>query len=160
MLPFMFFSTLFSPIFTEPQDHHWICNSSDANISYTYCDNKKFPISINVTPCLTLKGSSGTLNIFFIPRRDLRKLYFNLYISVNSMNLPERKEVICRGHDDVYSFCRALKGETVNATVSFSFRGIRFSKGRHTCVAEAITGDTEERLFCLNFTIVHLPHFN
>lgn len=26
------------------------------------------------------------------------------------MNLPMRKEVICRGSDDVYSFCRALKG--------------------------------------------------
>ncbi|XP_023578189.1 lymphocyte antigen 96 isoform X3 [Octodon degus] len=110
MLPLMLFSTLFSPIFTEPKDHHWICNSSDASISYTYCDDMKFPISVNVTPCLTFKGSSGTLNISFIPRRDLRKLYFNLYVSFKSMNLPERKEVICRGYDDVYSFCRALKG--------------------------------------------------
>ncbi|XP_005392134.1 PREDICTED: lymphocyte antigen 96 [Chinchilla lanigera] len=160
MLPLTLFSTLIFPAFTEPQDHHWICSSSDANISYTYCGNKEVPISINVTPCLTLKGSSGTLNIFFIPRRDLRKLYFNLYISFNSMTLPERKEVICSGYDDTYSFCRALKGETVNATVKFSFRGIRFAKGEYNCIAEAITGDMEERLFCLNFTVVHLPHFN
>ncbi|XP_023578188.1 lymphocyte antigen 96 isoform X2 [Octodon degus] len=139
MLPLMLFSTLFSPIFTEPKDHHWICNSSDASISYTYCDDMKFPISVNVTPCLTFKGSSGTLNISFIPKR---------------------KEVICRGYDDVYSFCRALKGETVNAKVPFSYRGILFSKGRYSCVAEAITGDAEERLFCLNFTIMHLPHIN
>ncbi|EHB04643.1 Lymphocyte antigen 96 [Heterocephalus glaber] len=160
MLPFMLFSTLFSPIFTEPEEPLWICSSSDANISYTYCDNKKFPISINIIPCLTLKGSSGSLHIFFIPRRDLKKLYFNLHISFHSMKLPMRKEVICRGYDDEYSFCRALKGESVNATIAFSFKGIRFAKGRYNCVAEAITGDIEERLFCLNFTIEHLPHLN
>ncbi|XP_063113534.1 lymphocyte antigen 96 isoform X3 [Cavia porcellus] len=110
MLPFVLFSTLFSPVFTEPKDHYWICNSSDANISYTYCDNKKLPISISLTPCLELKGSSGFLNIYHIPRRDLRKLYFNLDVSFKSMSLPKRKEVICRGYDDKYSFCRTLKG--------------------------------------------------
>ncbi|XP_003479967.3 lymphocyte antigen 96 isoform X1 [Cavia porcellus] len=159
MLPFVLFSTLFSPVFTEPKDHYWICNSSDANISYTYCDNKKLPISISLTPCLELKGSSGFLNIYHIPRRDLRKLYFNLDVSFKSMSLPKRKEVICRGYDDKYSFCRTLKGETMNASIPFSFTGIRFSKGKYYCVVEAIVGDIEERLFCLNFTIEHFPRF-
>ncbi|XP_038297345.1 lymphocyte antigen 96 isoform X3 [Canis lupus familiaris] len=130
MFPFMLFSTLFSSIFTEPGEQYWICNSSDASVWYTYCG------------------------------RDIKKLYFNLYISFNSMNLPMRKEVICRGSDDVYSFCRALKGETVDTRIPFSFRGIRFSKGQYNCVAEAISGDTEEKLFCLNFTIIHHPDFN
>nr|XP_012999614.1 lymphocyte antigen 96 isoform X3 [Cavia porcellus] len=129
MLPFVLFSTLFSPMFTEPKDHYWICNSSDANISYTYCG------------------------------RDLRKLYFNLDVSFKSMSLPKRKEVICRGYDDKYSFCRTLKGETMNASIPFSFTGIRFSKGKYYCVVEAIVGDIEERLFCLNFTIEHFPRF-
>ncbi|XP_005638109.1 lymphocyte antigen 96 isoform X3 [Canis lupus baileyi] len=130
MFPFMLFSTLFSSIFTEPGEQYWICNSSDASVWYTYCG------------------------------RDIKKLYFNLYISFNSMNLPMRKEVICRGSDDVYSFCRALKGETVDTRIPFSFRGIRFSKGQYNCVAEAISGDTEEKLFCLNFTVIHHPDFN
>ncbi|XP_054216212.1 lymphocyte antigen 96 isoform X2 [Homo sapiens] len=128
MLPFLFFSTLFSSIFTEAQKQYWVCNSSDASISYTYCDKMQYPISINVNPCIELKGSKGLLHIFYIPRRDLKQLYFNLYITVNTMNLPKRKEVICRGSDDDYSFCRALKGETVNTTISFSFKGIKFSK--------------------------------
>ncbi|XP_021798141.1 lymphocyte antigen 96 isoform X4 [Papio anubis] len=110
MLPFLFFSTLFSFIFTEAQKHYWVCNSSDASISYTYCDKMQYPISINVNPCIKLKGSRGLLHIFYIPRRDVKQLYFNLYITVNSMTLPKRKEVICRGSDDDYSFCRALKG--------------------------------------------------
>ncbi|XP_041625429.1 lymphocyte antigen 96 isoform X2 [Vulpes lagopus] len=130
MFPFMLFSTLFSSIFTEPGEQYWICNSSDASVWYAYCG------------------------------RDIKKLYFNLYISFNSMHLPMRKEVICRGSDDVYSFCRALKGETVNTRIPFSFRGIRFSKGQYRCVAEAISGDTEEMLFCLNFTVIHHPDFN
>ncbi|XP_021798140.1 lymphocyte antigen 96 isoform X2 [Papio anubis] len=70
----------------------------------------QYPISINVNPCIKLKGSRGLLHIFYIPRRDVKQLYFNLYITVNSMTLPKRKEVICRGSDDDYSFCRALKG--------------------------------------------------
>ncbi|XP_008847121.1 lymphocyte antigen 96 isoform X3 [Nannospalax galili] len=155
MLPFILFSTLFSPIFTESEEQLWVCNSSDTTISYTYCDNIKFPISISAEPCITLKGTNGILHIVFIPRRDIKKLYFNLFINLNSMVLPKRKEVICRGYDDDYSFCSALKGETVNTTVPFSFRGILFSKGQYTCVAEAIVGDIEEKLFCLNFTIIH-----
>ncbi|XP_006924098.1 lymphocyte antigen 96 isoform X1 [Pteropus alecto] len=160
MFPFMLFSTLFSPIFTEPAEQHWICNSSDTDIWYTYCDNMKFPISLNLNPCIELKGSRGYLHIFYIPRRDIKKLYFNLYLSFNSMNFPVRKEVICHGSDDEYSFCRALKGETVNTTISFSFKGIRFSKGQYRCIVEAITGYTEEKLFCLNFTIIYHPDFN
>ncbi|XP_003902921.1 lymphocyte antigen 96 isoform X3 [Papio anubis] len=160
MLPFLFFSTLFSFIFTEAQKHYWVCNSSDASISYTYCDKMQYPISINVNPCIKLKGSRGLLHIFYIPRRDVKQLYFNLYITVNSMTLPKRKEVICRGSDDDYSFCRALKGETVNTTVSFSFRGIKFSKGKYKCVVEAISGSPEEMLFCLEFDIIHQPNSN
>uniref|UniRef100_A0A8C7BCG7 Lymphocyte antigen 96 n=1 Tax=Neovison vison TaxID=452646 RepID=A0A8C7BCG7_NEOVI len=129
MFSFMLFSTLFSSIFAEPGEQRWVCNSSDVSVWYTYCG------------------------------RDIKKLYFNIYLSFNSMDFPMRKEVVCRGSDDLYSFCRALKGETVNTAVSFSFRALRFSKGRYRCVAEAISGDPEEMLFCLNFTIIHHPDF-
>ncbi|KAF5926330.1 hypothetical protein HPG69_011461, partial [Diceros bicornis minor] len=103
MFSFMLFFSLFSSVFTEPEKLHWICNSSDSN-------NTKFPISITPNPCIELKGTSGNLHIFFTPRRDIKKLHFNLYLSVNSVDLPLRKEVVCRGSDDDYSFCRALKG--------------------------------------------------
>ncbi|KAM4864754.1 lymphocyte antigen 96 isoform 2-T2 [Thomomys bottae] len=139
----------------EPEEQVWNCSSSDATLSYTYCDNMKYPISFSSEPCVTLKGTRGHLHIFYIPRRDLKKLYLNLYISVNSMELPKRREDICRGSDDDYSFCRALKGETVNTKVPFSFKGIQFPKGQYKCVVEAIAGDPEEKLFCLNFTIIH-----
>lgn len=160
MLPFILFSTLLSPAFAEPEEIQWICNSSDATFSYSYCDDMKFPFSVSAEPCITLKGTSGFLHIKFIPRRDLKKLYFNLSIKVNSFEVPNRKEVICHGYDDDYSFCRALKGETVSTTVPFSFKGILFPKGQYRCIAEAIVGDNEERLFCLNFTIIHRYNVN
>ncbi|XP_010586659.1 lymphocyte antigen 96 isoform X3 [Loxodonta africana] len=118
-------------------------------------DNLKYPILLNLTPCITLKASKGHLHVYYVPRRDIKKLYFNLYISFNSISLPKRKEVVCRGSEDDYSFCRALKGETVTATIPFSFKGIKFSKGQYRCVAEAMTGSPEEMLFCLNFTLIH-----
>ncbi|XP_024434115.1 lymphocyte antigen 96 isoform X1 [Desmodus rotundus] len=160
MFPLMLFSTLFSSTFTEPGEQYWICNSSDSSVWYSYCDNMEYPISLIPEPCIILKGTSGHLHIFFIPRRDIKKLYFNLYLSFNTLEFPMRKEVICRGSDDEYSFCRALKGETVNTSVPFSFKGILFSKGRYRCVVEAIAGNTEEMLFCLNFTIIHHPDIN
>uniref|UniRef100_A0A9L0TQ58 Lymphocyte antigen 96 n=1 Tax=Equus caballus TaxID=9796 RepID=A0A9L0TQ58_HORSE len=110
MFSFMLFFTLFSSIFPEPEELRWICNSSDMSIWYTYCDNMKSPISINLEPCIELKGTRGHLHMLFVPRRDIKKLYFNLYLTMNSLEFPMRKEVICRGSDDDYSFCRALKG--------------------------------------------------
>lgn len=160
MFPLMLFSMLFSSTCTEPRKPRWICDSSDLTLWYTYCDHMEYPILIKTEPCIQLMGSKGYLHIFYIPRRDIKKLYFNLSLSYNSLNFPVRQEVICRGSDDEYSFCRALKGETVNTTVSFSFKGIRFSKGRYQCVVEAITGNTGEMLFCLNFTIIHYSGFN
>ncbi|XP_032762109.1 lymphocyte antigen 96 isoform X2 [Rattus rattus] len=110
MLPFFLFSTLLSPIFTESEKQQWICNSSDAIISYSYCDHMKIPISISSEPCIRLKGTNGFVHVEFIPRGNLKNLYFNLFININSIELPKRKEIVCHGYDDDYSFCRALKG--------------------------------------------------
>ncbi|XP_036293046.1 lymphocyte antigen 96 isoform X2 [Pipistrellus kuhlii] len=130
MFLLMLLSTLFPSTLPEPGKQYWVCNSSDVSLWYTYCG------------------------------RDMKNLYFNLYVSFNTMNFPMRKQVICQGSDDDYSFCRALKGETVNTSVPFSFRGILFSKGKYRCVVEAIAGNTEEMLFCLNFTIIHYSASN
>ncbi|XP_066228533.1 lymphocyte antigen 96 [Saccopteryx leptura] len=160
MFSFMLFPTLFSSIFMEPEEQHWVCNSSDVSLWYTYCDNMKYPILLTPEPCIKLEGAKGFLHFSYIPRRDIKKLYFNLYISFNKMDLPVRKEVICRGFDDDYSFCRVLKGETVNTKVPFSYKGIKFSKGQYRLVAEAFSGDPEEMLFCLNFTLIYRPDSN
>ncbi|XP_006860131.1 PREDICTED: lymphocyte antigen 96 [Chrysochloris asiatica] len=155
MFLFMLFSTLFPSIFTDLEKQHWICNSSDLSVWYTYCDKMKHSISIKLEPCLTLKGGRGYLQLSYIPRRDIKKLYFNIYMYLKTIEFPMRTEVVCRGFDDQYSFCRAVKGETVNTTIPFSFNEIHFSKGQYRIVTEAIAGSPEEMLFCLNFTAIH-----
>lgn len=119
MLPFILFLMLLSPIFIESEKQQWICNSSDAIISYSYCDHMKFPISISSEPCIRLKGTNGFVHVEFIPRGNLKNLYFNLFINVNSIELPKRKEVVCHGYDDDYSFCRALKGGKLLTCTSY-----------------------------------------
>ncbi|XP_055968298.1 lymphocyte antigen 96 [Sorex fumeus] len=154
MFPFVLFSALFSPVLTDLKERFWVCNTSTLSVSYTYCDNVHYPVSVSVDPCTSLMSGKGYLHFSYIPRIDVAPLYFNLYISVKSMELPKRKQVICRGSDDDYSFCRAMKGETVNTTVSFAYKGIFFSKGQYKCVAEAVAGIEERTLFCLNVTIL------
>ncbi|XP_049637807.1 lymphocyte antigen 96 [Suncus etruscus] len=160
MFNFVLFSTLISPIFTELGERYWACNSSAMSVWYTHCDGAQHPVSLTINPCTSLMDGKGNLHISYIPRVDIKQLYFNLYLSVKSMELPKRKEVVCRGSDDDYSFCRALKGETVNTTVSFSYKGVAFPKGHYGCVAEAITGEDEQMLFCLNITILHHHNYS
>lgn len=39
-------------------------------------DNMKFPISLNLNPCIELKGSRGYLHIFYIPSKS--KVLFSI----------------------------------------------------------------------------------
>nr|XP_040124033.1 lymphocyte antigen 96 [Ictidomys tridecemlineatus] len=158
MLSFMLFSTMFSSILTEPEEQHWTCSSSDATIAYTYCDDIKFPILVRPDPCISLKGTEGFLHIFYIPSK-----YIYFFVSVDQLPVLSMKGCSIQlkkersPNNDV--FC-IMFAETVNTTIPFSFRGILFLKGRYRCVAEAIAGHTEEKLFCLNFTITHHPRLN
>uniref|UniRef100_A0A8C2MJT4 Lymphocyte antigen 96 n=1 Tax=Cricetulus griseus TaxID=10029 RepID=A0A8C2MJT4_CRIGR len=131
MLPFILFSTLLPLIFTESEQQLWFCNSSDATFSYSYCDSMKFPFSITAEPCITLKGTNGFLHIKFIPI---------LLTSEPSHQSPN------------FHFCNQLKGSR-NSPSKILFQ-------IYLCVAEAIVGDNEEKLFCLNFTIIHHPNVN
>uniref|UniRef100_A0A452S1B3 Lymphocyte antigen 96 n=1 Tax=Ursus americanus TaxID=9643 RepID=A0A452S1B3_URSAM len=87
MFTFMLFSTLFSSIFTAPGEQHWICNSSDSSVWYSYCDNMKVPISIDPKPCITLKGSRGYLHLSYVPRK------FNVFF-LCFLDLQESVEMI------------------------------------------------------------------
>lgn len=65
------------------------------------------------------------MGCFSFSGRDIKKLYFNLYLSFNSMNFPVRKEVICHGSDDEYSFCRALKGGELSIYITTQIDHLR-----------------------------------
>ncbi|XP_027732620.1 lymphocyte antigen 96-like isoform X2 [Vombatus ursinus] len=124
MLQIVFFSTLLTFTFIESVKNRWTCNTSDGEITYSSCG------------------------------RDLRDLYFNIHAEFkSSVIMPLRKEVLCHGADGGYSFCRVLKGETINTTVSFSFSFLKFPKGFYIFIAEAFSGGIEDSLFCCNITL-------
>uniref|UniRef100_A0A7N4NU11 Lymphocyte antigen 96 n=1 Tax=Sarcophilus harrisii TaxID=9305 RepID=A0A7N4NU11_SARHA len=130
MLLIMFFSTLFTFTFIESVKNRWTCRTQDTEISYSSCDDKKPIPTINVRPCLSWNYTKGNLSLYYVPRRDLKDLYFNIHAEFkSSVILPHRKEIICHGADGDYSFCNILKGETLNATVYFSFSLLKFLKG-------------------------------
>ncbi|XP_068956236.1 lymphocyte antigen 96 [Petaurus breviceps papuanus] len=154
MFQIVFFSTLLTFIFIESVKNMWICNTPDAEITYSSCDEKKPIPTINITPCLSWKQTKGKLSFYYVPRRDMKDLYFNIYAEFkSSVMLPLRKEVLCHGTDGDYSFCRVLKGETINTTVPFSFSFLKVPKGFYILIAEAFSGDIEDSLFCCNITL-------
>ncbi|XP_044521767.1 lymphocyte antigen 96 isoform X2 [Gracilinanus agilis] len=111
MLQIMFFSTLFTFTFSESVKNEWTCNSQEAEITYSSCDVKKPIPTVNINPCLSWKKTKGNLSFYYVPRKDMKELYFNVRMeSISTIAIPKRKEVICRGIDDDYSFCRVLKG--------------------------------------------------
>ncbi|XP_072460998.1 lymphocyte antigen 96 isoform X2 [Notamacropus eugenii] len=129
MLQIVFFSILLTFTFIESVKNMWICNTSDAELTYSSCDDKKPIPTIDVRPCLNWKNTRGNLSLYYVPRRDMKDLYFNIHAKLkSSVILPLRKEVFCHGNDGDYSFCRVLKGETINTTVSFSFSFLKFPK--------------------------------
>ncbi|XP_007487014.1 lymphocyte antigen 96 [Monodelphis domestica] len=154
MLQIVFFSILFTFTFTESMKNDWTCNSQDAEITYSSCDAKKPIPIININPCLSWRKTRGNLSFYYVPRKDMKELYFNVHMELRSaIIVPKRKEVICRGVDDKYSFCRVLKGETINTTVPFSYSSLKFPKGLYIFIAEAFSGSTEDSMFCCNITL-------
>ncbi|XP_051825991.1 lymphocyte antigen 96 isoform X2 [Antechinus flavipes] len=154
MLLIVFFSTLFTFTFIESVKNKWTCRTQDTEISYSSCDDKKPIPTINVRPCLSWKQTKGNLSLYYVPRRDLKDLYFNIHAEFkSSIILPHRKEIICRGADGDYSFCNILKGETLNATVYFSFSLLKFLKGFYIFIAEAFSAGMQDSLFCCNITL-------
>ncbi|XP_043832693.1 transmembrane protein 70, mitochondrial isoform X2 [Dromiciops gliroides] len=124
------------------------------NMARTVFDDKKPIPKVDVTTCLSWKHTKGYLSIYYVPRRDMKDLYFNIHVEFkSSILMPLRKEVLCRGIDSDYSFCSVLKGETINTTVPFSFSLLKFPKGFYIFIAEAFTGSMEDSLFCCNITL-------
>ncbi|XP_074063532.1 lymphocyte antigen 96 [Macrotis lagotis] len=154
MLQILFFSTLFIFTIIESVKNRWTCSTQDAEITYSSCDEKKPIPTINVTPCLSMKQTKGNLSLYYVPRRNMKDLYFSIYAEFKSaLILPLRKEIICHGMEANYSFCRALKGETINTTVPFSFSMQKFPTGFYVFIAKAFSGDMEDPLFCCNITL-------
>uniref|UniRef100_A0A8C0GK46 Lymphocyte antigen 96 n=1 Tax=Chelonoidis abingdonii TaxID=106734 RepID=A0A8C0GK46_CHEAB len=108
MLQLIFF-ILFTSGFTESQGKNVICNSSDVEISYSFCGSE----------CVLWRFHQFMFCLFLIGS-DIIFLEGSVNVWYDARNILAQKKVICSGFDDDYSFCGTLKGETLNATFEMS----------------------------------------
>ncbi|XP_033011330.1 lymphocyte antigen 96 isoform X1 [Lacerta agilis] len=142
--------------FTVAEERHLLCSSEDIDILYSNCSRglQTKDFSLKIEPC-SLKGRSvwrGSL--FWIPRADLTILRAHVNIWSKGFESVKWKGDLCKGVDDGYTFCGALKGETINTTVRFSGREPTFEEGEYTIVVKGFAGHHKELIACLNYTII------
>ncbi|CAI5779360.1 Uncharacterized protein PODLI_1B009285 [Podarcis lilfordi] len=142
--------------FTVAEERHLLCSSDDVDILYSNC-SRGLPTKdffFTVEPC-ALKGNRkwrGTL--FWIPRADLTILRAHVNIWSKGFESVKWKGTLCEGVDDGYTFCGALKGETINTTVRISGNEPTYEEGEYTVVVKAFAGHHKELIACLNYTII------
>ncbi|XP_033011332.1 lymphocyte antigen 96 isoform X3 [Lacerta agilis] len=110
--------------FTVAEERHLLCSSEDIDILYSNC------------------------------RADLTILRAHVNIWSKGFESVKWKGDLCKGVDDGYTFCGALKGETINTTVRFSGREPTFEEGEYTIVVKGFAGHHKELIACLNYTII------
>ncbi|XP_067409940.1 lymphocyte antigen 96 [Emydura macquarii macquarii] len=147
------FFTLFTFGFTASQGKEVICNTTDLELSYSFCDSVSHVFFFRIYPCFFSPGEwSATL--FWIPRSDIIFLKGTLSVWYNAAKVLDSKHVVCHGFDDDYSFCGTLKGETMNTTIRLSGLRIKFLKGIYTIIIRGFSDHSEENLLiCLNATM-------
>uniref|UniRef100_A0A8C8RTS5 Lymphocyte antigen 96 n=1 Tax=Pelusios castaneus TaxID=367368 RepID=A0A8C8RTS5_9SAUR len=147
------FFTLFTSGLTESQGKEIICNNSDIELSYSFCDSVAHRFSFRLLPC-SINEQPWFATIFWIPRSDIVFLRYLLSSWYNGAKLLDIKKDVCSGFDDDYSFCGSLKGETINTTVRFSGLKITLKEGIYTIVLRGFSDHSEENLLmCVNSTL-------
>ncbi|TFK10920.1 E3 ubiquitin-protein ligase RNF216 [Platysternon megacephalum] len=148
------FFILFTSGFTESQGKKVLCSSSDVEISYSFCDSMDHVFFLSIVPC-SFSKSRWKATLLLIPRSDIIFLEVSVNVWYDDANVLERKEVICSGFDDDYSFCGTLKGETLNTTFEFSGLKMKLPKGIYTIFLRLFSGPSEKNLqLCTNVTLL------
>ncbi|XP_078249975.1 lymphocyte antigen 96 isoform X2 [Pogona vitticeps] len=106
-----------------------------------------------VKPC-SLKVSVWMGFMFWIPKFDITILTSYTSLWYGGVNSLKWKSVICKGVDDGYSFCGALKGETINTTVRISGAQPTYDQGEYTFVFKAFSGYYKDLALCMNYTFI------
>nr|XP_032640660.1 lymphocyte antigen 96 [Chelonoidis abingdonii] len=153
MLQLIFF-ILFTSGFTESQGKNVICNSSDVEISYSFCDSMDDVFFLNIVPC-SFSETRWKVTLSLIPRSDIIFLEGSVNVWYDARNILAQKKVICSGFDDDYSFCGTLKGETLNATFEMSGLKMKLPKGIYTVFLTLFTDPSQKNLIlCRNVTLL------
>ncbi|XP_074841832.1 lymphocyte antigen 96 [Carettochelys insculpta] len=145
---------LFTCGFIESERKILICESSETEIFYSFCDSVDHKIMFNIVPC-TFTQRSWEGSLFWIPRSDIIFLKGVLHLWYAGAKILEWKQVICSGFDDDYSFCGTLKGESINTTFGISGMQTKFPQGLYTVVIRGFSDHFEKNLLlCANISLL------
>ncbi|XP_066481331.1 lymphocyte antigen 96 isoform X2 [Tiliqua scincoides] len=123
-----------------------LCRSDDLEILYSSCE----PCSLKFENKPRWKGF-----FFWIPRNDITTVFGSVTLWLANRKVLEWTTNLCSGMDDGYSFCGALKGETINTTVNISGDRIDNQVGEYTAIFKAFASPTSKKLlFCMNYTLI------
>ncbi|XP_063155467.1 lymphocyte antigen 96 [Candoia aspera] len=150
--------TIFSVYgFTAAPEKQLICTSDDIDILYNYCDPRTDTFFFSVKPCLLRGQSEWQGTIFWIPKADLTVVNARLRLWNGPLKALEWESTVCHGVDDDYSYCGALKGETINTTVRIRGSGSRYLKllevGEYIVSLQVFSG-LKELMTCVNYTLI------
>ncbi|XP_025028658.1 lymphocyte antigen 96 isoform X1 [Python bivittatus] len=107
-------------------------------------------------PCRLRDHSEWQGTIFWIPKADLTVVHARLRLWNGPLRAFEWESIVCHGVDDDYSYCGALKGETINTTARISGSGSRYLKlleGEYIVSLEVFSG-LKELITCVNYTLI------
>ncbi|XP_060627670.2 lymphocyte antigen 96 [Anolis sagrei] len=139
--------------FTAAGEKHLLCRSDDLDILFSSCGPGAAMFSFTVKPC-SLKVSVWQGHIFWIPKADITILTARIHIWHETLYVFKWEATLCHGVDDDYTFCGALKGETIDTTVRISGAQPTYLQGEYTIVFEAFSGHFEELIACMNYTLI------
>ncbi|XP_061461469.1 lymphocyte antigen 96 [Rhineura floridana] len=142
--------------FTVAQEKRLLCRTDDLDILYSNCSGGPHTntFSFEVEPCSLKDHSVWMGTIFWIPRADLTILSAHVSLSFKGFEAIKWESVLCHGVDDDYTFCGALKGETINTTVRISGAMPTYPKGEYTVIFKGFSGYYEELIACMNYTVI------
>ncbi|XP_060099611.1 lymphocyte antigen 96 [Heteronotia binoei] len=149
------FLTLLASGFIAAQEKQLLCRSPDLVLSYSSCGSSIETLVFGVEPCYLNGFSKWKGTIFWIPKRDVTFLRTTTVLWYERKKVLEWRQVLCIGEDDAYTFCGALKGETVNTTTRIAGDKANYPMGEYTAVLKGFYGHSEADLFfCMNFTLI------
>nr|XP_056710879.1 lymphocyte antigen 96 [Euleptes europaea] len=141
--------------FIVAQEKHLLCRTTDMELFYNSCGSSTETFFFEVEPCYLNGFSKWNGTIFWIPKRDLTFLRVILTLRHKTKKVIEWRHVACTGEDDEYTYCGALKGETINTTVRMSGDKVNIPMGKYTATLKGYSGHSEADLFvCVNFTLI------
>ncbi|XP_025028659.1 lymphocyte antigen 96 isoform X2 [Python bivittatus] len=142
--------------FTVAPEKQLLCTSSDIDIFYSYCVPGTDTFFFSPKPCRLRDHSEWQGTIFWIPKADLTVVHARLRLWNGPLRAFEWESIVCHGVDDDYSYCGALKGETINTTARISGSGSRYLKlleGEYIVSLEVFSG-LKELITCVNYTLI------